>query len=90
MSFFRAAIRPVRGVPHASGKLDPEKDMKRIVAGSTSTRLQALKAGSIDATTLSPPFNVFAEQLGLRVLAYVATFSSFPERFHGLRCHAQK
>ena len=28
-----------------SGKLDPEKDMKRIVAGSTSTRLQGLKAG---------------------------------------------
>src|SRR6266446_954338 len=49
-----------------SGKLDPEKDMKRIVAGSTSTRLQGLKAGSIDVTTLSPPFNVFAEQMGLR------------------------
>ncbi len=38
----------------ASGKLDPDKDMKRIVAGSTSTRLQGLKAGSFDATTLSP------------------------------------
>ena len=49
-----------------SGKLDAEKDMKRIVAGATSTRLQGLKAGSIDATTLSPPFNVYAEQMGLR------------------------
>jgi ABC-type nitrate/sulfonate/bicarbonate transport system substrate-binding protein len=39
-----------------SGKLDPKKDMKRIVVGSTATRLQGLKAGSIDATTLSPPF----------------------------------
>src|SRR5262245_9125527 len=38
-----------------SGKLDPEKDMKRIVAGATSTRLQGMKAGAIDATTLSPP-----------------------------------
>jgi len=62
-----------------SGKLDPEKDMKRIVAGSTSTRLQGLKAGSIDATTLSPPFNVFAEQMGLRVLAYVGDFLEFPQ-----------
>src|SRR5438105_3386510 len=63
----------------ASGKLDPDKDMKRIVAGSTSTRLQGLKAGSLDATTLSPPFNVYAEQMGLRVLAYVGDFLEFPQ-----------
>jgi NitT/TauT family transport system substrate-binding protein len=62
-----------------SGKLDPEKDMKRIVAGSTSTRLQGLKAGSLDATTLSPPFNIYAEQMGLRVLAYVGDFLEFPQ-----------
>lgn len=61
------------------GKLDPDKDIKRLVAGSTSTRLQALKAGAIDATTLSPPFDVFAEQLGLRVLAYVGDFLEFPQ-----------
>ncbi len=63
----------------ASGRLDPEKDMKRIVAGSTSTRLQGLKAGSLDATTLSPPFDVYAEQMGLRVLAYVGDFLEFPQ-----------
>jgi ABC-type nitrate/sulfonate/bicarbonate transport system substrate-binding protein len=63
----------------ASGKLDPDKDMKRIVAGSTATRLQGLKAGSLDATTLSPPFNVYAEQMGLRVLAYVGDFLEFPQ-----------
>jgi ABC-type nitrate/sulfonate/bicarbonate transport system substrate-binding protein len=63
----------------ASGRLDPEKDMKRIAAGSTSTRLQGLKAGSLDATTLSPPFNVYAEQMGLRVLAYVGDFLEFPQ-----------
>jgi len=63
----------------ASGKLDPEKDIKRIAAGSTSTRLQGLKAGSLDATTLSPPFNIYAEQMGLRVLAYVGDFLEFPQ-----------
>ena len=62
-----------------SGKLDPEKDVKRIAAGPTSTRLQGLKAGSLDATTLSPPFNVYAEQMGLRVLAYVGDFLDFPQ-----------
>jgi NitT/TauT family transport system substrate-binding protein len=63
----------------ASGKLDPDKDINRIVAGSTSTRLQGLKAGFLDATTLSPPFNVYAEQLGLRVLAYVGDYLEFPQ-----------
>ena len=62
-----------------SGKLDPDKDIKRIVAGSTATRLQGLKAGSMDATTLSPPFNIYAEQMGLRVLAYTGDFLEFPQ-----------
>jgi ABC-type nitrate/sulfonate/bicarbonate transport system substrate-binding protein len=60
-----------------SGRVDPEKEMKRIVAGATATRLQGLKAGSIDSTTLSPPFNIYAEQLGLRVLAYDADYLEF-------------
>jgi len=62
-----------------SGKLDPDKDIKRIVAGSTATRLQGLKAGSMDATTLSPPFNIYAEQMGLRVLAYTGDYLEFPQ-----------
>ena len=74
-----------------SGKLDPDKDIKRIVAGSTATRLQGLKAGSMDATTLSPPFNIYAEQMGLRVLAYIGDLSGIsPERFHRFRCDAQE
>ena len=60
-------------------KLDPEKDLKRIVSGSTSTRLTALKTGAIDATTLSPPFNVYAEQMGLRNFGYVGDFLEFPQ-----------
>jgi NitT/TauT family transport system substrate-binding protein len=60
-------------------KLDPEKDLKRIVSGSTATRLTALKTGAIDATTLSPPFNIYAEQLGLKSLGYVGDFLEFPQ-----------
>ena len=33
----------------------------------------------MNATTLSPPFNVYAEQMGLRVLAYVGDFLEFPQ-----------
>ena len=32
-----------------------------------------------DATTLWPPFNIYAEQLGLRVLAYVGDYLEFPQ-----------
>jgi len=60
-------------------KLDPEKDLKRVVNGSTSTRLTALKTGAIDATTLSPPFNVYAEQMGLKNFGYVGDFLEFPQ-----------
>jgi NitT/TauT family transport system substrate-binding protein len=60
-------------------KLDPEKDLKRVVSGSTSTRLTALKTGAIDATTLSPPFNVYAEQMGLKNFGYVGDFLEFPQ-----------
>ena len=59
--------------------LDPEKDIKRIVLGSTSTRLAALKGGSIDGTTLSPPYDIYAEQMGLRNLGYVGDFLEFPQ-----------
>ena len=60
-------------------RLDPEKDFNRIVIGSTATRLTALKQGSIDATTLSPPFNVYAEQMGLKNFGYVGDFLEFPQ-----------
>jgi ABC-type nitrate/sulfonate/bicarbonate transport system substrate-binding protein len=43
-------------------------------------RRRACRGGGLhDATTLSPPFNVYAEQMGLRVLAYVGDFLEFPQ-----------
>jgi NitT/TauT family transport system substrate-binding protein len=59
--------------------LDPEKDIKRLVLGPTSTRLAALKGGSIDATTLSPPYHIYAEQMGFKNLGYVGDFLEFPQ-----------
>jgi len=63
----------------ACARLDPEKDLPRIVAGSTATRLRGSKACSVDATTLTPPFNDYAEQRGMRALAYVGDFLDFPQ-----------
>ncbi|MBI4529008.1 MAG: ABC transporter substrate-binding protein [Deltaproteobacteria bacterium] len=59
--------------------LDPERDIKRIVLGPTSTRLAALKGPSIDATPLSPPYHIYTEQMGFKTLAYVGDFLEFPQ-----------
>ncbi len=59
--------------------LDPDKDIKRIPMGSTSVRLAALKGPSVDATVLSPPYHIYAEQMGLRNLGYVGDFLEFPQ-----------
>lgn len=59
--------------------LDPDKDMKSVIVGPTSTRLAALKGGSIDVTALSPPYHIYAEQMGLKTLAYVGDFLEFPQ-----------
>lgn len=59
--------------------LDPDKDIKRIPMGSTSVRLAALKGPSVDATVLSPPYHIYAEQMGLKNLGYVGDFLEFPQ-----------
>ncbi len=59
--------------------LDPDRDIKRIPLGPTSVRLAALKGPSIDATPLSPPYDIYAQQMGLKNLAYVGDFVEFPQ-----------
>jgi NitT/TauT family transport system substrate-binding protein len=52
--------------------LDPARDVTILGVGTTSNRYAALKAGSIDATNLTPPLNFRAQEEGLRELvAYV-------------------
>jgi ABC-type nitrate/sulfonate/bicarbonate transport system substrate-binding protein len=58
--------------------LNPKKDLTAKAMGSTATRLAALKAGSIDVAALSVPWNLHAEQLGFRRLAYVGDFLEWP------------
>lgn len=75
----------------ASGKIDPEKDLKRIVSGSTSTRLQGLKAGSIDATTLVAAVQHLRRAIGPAGARLRRRFSRIsPERLYGVRRDAQK
>jgi NitT/TauT family transport system substrate-binding protein len=49
-------------------KLDPEKDVQIVQAGSTPSTYQALKAGRLAAGILSPPFSWQAQDEGLTLL----------------------
>ena len=51
--------------------IDADKEMTLRVIGNTPDRLQALRAGAVDATTLTLPADIYAERLGLRRLAFM-------------------
>ena len=54
--------------------LIPDRDVAFIGTGTTSNILTAMKAGTVDAGVLSPPFNAMAKQLGYRTLAYFGDY----------------
>lgn len=49
-----------------------ERDVIFVPIGPTSTRFTALKAGTIDATSLSPPASFLAQDQGFPILARIA------------------
>jgi ABC-type nitrate/sulfonate/bicarbonate transport system substrate-binding protein len=51
--------------------IDADKEMTLRVIGNTPDRLQALRAGVVDATTLTLPVDILAERMGLRRLAFM-------------------
>ena len=48
--------------------------MAFIGTGTTANILTAMKAGTVDAGVLSPPFNAMATQMGYRTLAYFGDY----------------
>ncbi|MGE5218588.1 MAG: ABC transporter substrate-binding protein [Chloroflexota bacterium] len=49
-------------------QIDPLKDLSYVQMGSTSQGIPALKAGSIDAFTTTPPYDLFAQRMGFKVI----------------------
>src|ERR671918_8593 len=49
-------------------QIDPLRDLSYIQMGSTSQGIPALKAGSVDAFTTPPPYDLFAQRLGFKVI----------------------
>ncbi|HEY7321532.1 MAG TPA: ABC transporter substrate-binding protein, partial [Candidatus Binatia bacterium] len=52
--------------------LDPAKDLIILQGGTQPTRLQALTAGALDATLLSPPLDFIAKKQGWFILVNIA------------------
>ena len=58
--------------------MEPDRDVKIIVAGESPIRLAALKAGSIDATPIDVAFAIKAEEEGLNRLVYLGDITDLP------------
>jgi len=54
--------------------LTPDREVAFIGTGTTSNILTEMKAGTVDAGVLSPPFNAMATQMGYRTLAYFGDY----------------
>ena len=52
----------------------PDREVALIGTGTTSNILTSMKAGTVDAGVLSPPFNTMATQMGYRTLAYFGDY----------------
>ena len=52
--------------------LDPIKDLVILQGGTQPSRLQAVTAGSLDATLVSPPLDLTAKKQGLSILVNIA------------------
>jgi NitT/TauT family transport system substrate-binding protein len=52
--------------------LDPAKDLVILQGGTQPSRLQALLAGSLDATLVSPPLDLTAKKQGLSIVVNIA------------------
>jgi ABC-type nitrate/sulfonate/bicarbonate transport system substrate-binding protein len=51
--------------------IDPDREVSYVAGQFSPTALQGLLAGALDAAVLAPPFNVLAEEKGLRLLSFL-------------------
>jgi ABC-type nitrate/sulfonate/bicarbonate transport system substrate-binding protein len=70
-------------------KLNPQKDVQFIAAGSSSGRLAQLESGLVDAAVVSPPSDQVAEARGFKTLVRTRDVLLFPVNgvgLHGKSC----
>ncbi len=86
-SFSGAVYNSTRAMLTAGG-LDPDKDVVMIPMGREPIRLQALLAGSIDASPLPVPLHAVAEEKGFSLLADIE--GKFEVPFSGITVTEKK
>src|SRR5215471_21709904 len=59
--------------------LVPGKDVNLFSAGDNQGRLVALEAGRVDASFGDPPFNIWTEKRGYKVLAWAHDYVTLPQ-----------
>jgi ABC-type nitrate/sulfonate/bicarbonate transport system substrate-binding protein len=60
--------------------MDPAKDVTILQVGTQPARVQALAAGAIDATLISPPLDLAAKKQGYNILVNIAELGiSYPQ-----------
>jgi ABC-type nitrate/sulfonate/bicarbonate transport system substrate-binding protein len=59
--------------------LIPGKDVNLFSAGDNQGRLVALEAGRVDASFGDPPFNIWTEKRGFKVLAWAHDYITLPQ-----------
>lgn len=53
--------------------IDPDREISYVAGQFSPTAFQSLLSGFLDGAVLAPPFNVLAEEKGLRILAFLGT-----------------
>lgn len=59
--------------------LVPGKDVNFLSAGDNQSRLLALEAGRVDASFGDPPFNIWADKRGYKVLVWAHDYVTLPQ-----------
>jgi NitT/TauT family transport system substrate-binding protein len=83
-SFGATADLALRAVVTEEG-LDFDRDLIRLQMGGNSARYTSLVAGTVDATVLSPPFNLQAEKAGYKDLLWLGERLELPLAGLGVR-----
>jgi len=83
-SFGAPADLALRAVVNEEG-LDFDRDLVRLQMSGNSARYTSLVAGAVDATVLSPPFNLQAEKAGYRDLLWLGERLELPLAGLGVR-----
>ena len=82
ISSFSGAVYTSTRAMLSAGGLDPDKDVVMLAMGRENVRLQALFAGSVEATPLPVPLHAVAEDKGYSLLADIE--GKFEVPFSGL------